>query len=79
MTLTPPPGADGVRLTKRWTFSHCEACAREDADPSQGSDLGMGRAGAGCPADGPGADGCEAVWIEARAALSTPPKDNDHE
>jgi hypothetical protein len=41
----------------RWVFSHCTACA-EIPDGSDGWDPGVG-----CPGDGPGADGCEAVWV----------------
>ncbi len=52
-----------AKLTKRWIFSHCEACAvldREGRTGVHGHDPGVG-----CPSDGPGAEDCEAVWIEA--------------
>jgi hypothetical protein len=45
-----------VRRVARWSFSHCAACAEND-EGTKGHDPGVG-----CPSEGPGADGCEAVW-----------------
>lgn len=41
----------------RWVWDHCRACA-DHPDGQERWDAGVG-----CPADGPGADGCEAVWV----------------
>jgi hypothetical protein len=47
----------GKLTNGRWVFDYCHACA-ENPDGT-----GSWDAGVGCPSDGPGADGCEAVWV----------------
>lgn len=55
----------------RWLWSHCHACAVYDETgetPTRGHEPGFG-----CPSEGPGADGCEAVWIDLAAEPSEEP------
>lgn len=50
-------------MTVRYIFDYCRRCATDESGETVPDDLGLGRAGEGCHADGP-SEGCEAVWIE---------------
>lgn len=83
MTLSPPPGADGVRLTKAQVsmlrfYEHTGPTHQSDARGTMNTWRALLRRGLLSRSKGLGVIETE-ITEAGRAALSTPPKENDHE